>query len=125
MPKKITITAGKVTVQATLNDSSTADSIAAALPITGQANRWGEEIYFEIPVSVEEADDARTEMGVGELAYWPPGKAFCIFWGPTPASRGDTPVAASNVNPIGRLDGDPTGLPDVEDGAPVTIKLSD
>ncbi len=122
MPTKIKITAGEVSVDATLNDSTPAASVAGALPITGQANRWGNEIYFRIPVAEDLADDARAEMGIGELAYWPPGQAFCIFWGPTPASSADTPVAASDVNPIGQVNGDATVLSDVPDGAPVKIE---
>jgi hypothetical protein len=122
MPTKITISAAQVTVDAELNDTPTAASIADALPIDGQANRWGDEIYFRIPVTADEADDARTEMAVGELAYWPPGKAFCIFWGPTPASSGSIPVAASNVNPIGQIHGDAAVLSAVLDGAPVKIE---
>jgi len=122
MPTDIKITAGDVTVAATLNDSPTAAAIVDALPIDGQVNRWGDEIYFRIPVAQPEASDARTEMGVGELAYWPPGQAFCIFWGPTPASAGATPVAASNVNPIGQVHGAPTALSDVSDGAPIRIE---
>ncbi|MBN1344730.1 MAG: hypothetical protein JXQ73_18705 [Phycisphaerae bacterium] len=122
MPTIIKITAGNVSVQANLNDSPTAQSILQALPIAGRVNRWGDEIYFRIDVQQAEADDARTEMAVGELAYWPPGQAFCIFWGPTPASTGPTPVAASNVNPIGRIDGDATILSATKDGDPVTIE---
>ncbi len=125
MPTRIKITSADVSVEATLNDSSTAASVAQALPITGQANRWGEEIYFRIPVQEQEAADARTDMGVGELAYWPPGQAFCIFWGPTPASDGAAPVAASNVNPIGQIDGDATVLSRVPDGAPVKIERAE
>ena len=96
----IRIRAGDVESEAELNDSATARAIAEALPIDGRVQRWGEEIYFEIPVSVAEAEDARQDMEVGELAYWPPGSAFCIFFGPTPASTGERPRAASNVNPV-------------------------
>jgi hypothetical protein len=67
---------------------------------------WGEEIYFSIPVKVEEAPNARQDVTVGELGYWPVGAAFCIFFGPTPASIGKRPRAYSNVNPFGKLEGD-------------------
>ncbi len=123
MATRIRITAAHVSVEAVLNDSATAAKIAEALPIKGQANRWGDEIYFRIPVRESQAGDARKEMGIGELAYWPPGQAFCVFWGPTPASSGSAPVAASEVNPIGQVDGDVTCLADVLDGAPVTIEV--
>ena len=103
MPTAIRIVCGAETFDAQLNDSETARAIAAALPIESRANRWGREIYFNTGVEAAEAPDARDEMQVGELAYWPPGKAFCIFFGKTPASRGDEPRAASNVNPIGMV----------------------
>jgi hypothetical protein len=89
---------------ARLDDSATAAAITEALPLEGTVNRWGEEIYFAIPVHVGEALDARQDMAVGELGYWPMGTAFCIFFGPTPVSTGSAPRAYSNVNPFGRLD---------------------
>jgi len=121
MPKRIRITAGSVTAEAELNDSPTAQAIWGALPITARANRWGDEIYFRIPVHEEQADDARADMEVGELGYWPPGNAFCIFFGPTPVSHGDEPRAASPVNPIGRLLGEATIFRRVRDGESVTL----
>ena len=93
----IRISARDVTAVAALNESATADAIWEALPISARANRWGDEIYFEIPVRLPQADDARDVMEAGELGYWPPGRAFCIFWGRTPASRGDEIRAASPV----------------------------
>ena len=86
-----------------LDDSATALAVQEALPLEGVTNRWGEEVYFTIPVHVEEAPDARQDMSVGELGYWPVGAAFCIFFGPTPASTGPLPRAYSNVNPFGRI----------------------
>ncbi len=120
--KKITITAGKVLAEAELNDSPTAQAIWRALPIDGRANTWGDEIYFEIPVEQGSAKDARAEVEVGELGYWPPGSAFCIFFGPTPASRGAGPRAASPVNPLGRVVGDATVFGAVRDGEKVTLR---
>jgi len=124
MPRKITITAGKVSLPATLNDSPSAKAVWAALPIEARANRWGEEIYFEIDVQLEEAGDARAEMKVGELAYWPPGSAFCIFFGPTPVSRGQEPRAASNVNPLGMVEGDATAFTAVRNGEKVRLQAA-
>jgi uncharacterized protein len=121
MGKQIRITAGAVTASANLNESVTAKAIWDALPIEGLANRWGEEIYFEIPVSLAEDPDARQDMAVGELAYWPPGFAFCIFFGPTPVSRGGVPRAYSDANPVGMLEGDATAFRSVKDGAQVLL----
>lgn len=100
------ITASGVTVQAELYENVTARQIRSILPIEAVVSRWGDEIYFSIPLQVAGAADARTEMKVGELAYWPVGNAFCIFWGPTPASSDETPVAASAVNPFGMIKDD-------------------
>ncbi|MGD8398731.1 MAG: cyclophilin-like fold protein [Anaerolineae bacterium] len=105
--RKIRIAAGDLVETAVLNNSPTADAIWAAVPFVGQANRWGDEIYFEIPVQIAQAGDAREVVEPGELGYWPVGHAFCIFWGPTPASKGDEPRAYSPVNVFGRLEGDP------------------
>ena len=121
MGHSIRITAGEVSLEAELNDSPTAAAILAALPIEASGNRWGEEIYFSIPVKEKAAPDARADMAVGELAYWPPGNAFCIFFGPTPASEGEQPRAASPVNPIGRILDDVEALEGVPDGAMVII----
>jgi len=90
---KIVIEAGSVTMEAELNDSPTARQIEEALPIEGRANTWGDEIYFEIPVVAAQASDARAQVEVGELGYWPVGRAFCIFFGPTPVSTDDRPRA--------------------------------
>ena len=121
MTRRIQIVAGEVTLTAVLNDSTTADAIWIALPIEGHANCWGDEIYFAIPVQIEEAEDARQEMAVGELGYWPVGTAFCIFFGPTPVSVGEEPRAYSNVNPFGQIEGDATAFRAVSNGEKVTV----
>lgn len=118
----ITITAGDVSVAAELDDTPTARLILAALPIEGRAQTWGDEIYFEIPVAADQEADARAEVQVGELGYWPVGNAFCIFFGPTPASEGEEPRAASPVNVIGRVLDDATALRRVRAGTPVEIR---
>ncbi len=121
MSYRITITAGSVTMEAELNDSLTAQAIWNALPITGKANTWGDEIYFEIPVHVAQEPDARQDVEVGELGYWPVGHAFCIFFGPTPVSSGPKPRAYSPVNVVGRLLGNATAFRQVDDGQKVTL----
>jgi len=123
MPTKIEIDAAGVSMTAELDDSKTSQSIIDALPIEGSVNRWGEEIYFSIPVDIGLEDGARADMEVGELGYWPTGKAFCIFFGPTPASGGDNkPVAASEVNVLGKVDGDATEFSSVKGGEKITLK---
>jgi hypothetical protein len=118
--RTIRITAGPVSATAELNDSPTASTIWDALPITARANTWGDEIYFPIPVRHGE-ENAREVMTMGELGYWPTGHAFCIFFGPTPASRGQEIRAASPVNPIGKVIGDARVFTTVRDGERVTL----
>ncbi len=120
--RQITITAGLVTANAVLNDSATADAIWEALPITARASTWGDEIYFGIPVHLDEARDAQEVVNLGDLGYWAPGHAFCIFFGRTPMSRGNEIRPASAVNIFGKVEGDPRAFTDVSSGATVTIK---
>jgi hypothetical protein len=121
MSHQIQISAGEVRLRAELNDSATARAIYDALPITGKGNRWGDEIYFAIPVDEPAAPDATEDVEVAELGYWPPGKAFCIFFGPTPASPGDEPRAASPVNRIGKVSDDVRPLVEVRHGTEVRL----
>jgi hypothetical protein len=123
MPTAIRIVAGEVAAAAELNDSETAQKIAAALPIEASVNTWGDEIYFSIPVSAAE-EEAKATVEMGDLGYWPPGSAFCIFFGPTPASQGDEIRPASPVNIIGRVEGDATVFKAVPSGAAVTIEAA-
>lgn len=124
MPTSISITAGHVEVKAELNDTRTAKAIADALPIDARVHRWGGEIYSTIPVQMELEKGAREVVKAGELGYWPDGDAFCIFFGPTPASNGGEIRAASDVNIIGQVVGDLTRLPEVQDGSPLSISQS-
>lgn len=120
--QRITIMVGDKQLQGELNTSATAQEVAAQLPLSASASVWGDEIYFAIPVTAAEASDARAEVEIGTLAYWPPGNAFCIFYGPTPASRDTQPHAASPVNVIGRIQGDATALRGTRSGAAVRIE---
>ena len=123
MPTAIRIAAGSVELKAELNDSETAKAIAQALPIEAQVSTWGDEIYFAIPVSCG-AENPQEVVEPGDLAYWPPGSAFCIFFGHTPASEGDEIRPASAVNMIGRVEGDATALESVPDGARIAIEAA-
>ena len=121
----IRITVGELDLIADLNDSDTAEAIVDVLPIEGSASIWGDEIYFSIPVAADLDEGARAVVAMGELAYWPPGSAFCIFWGPTPASQSPGEIrAASEVNPVGQLRAIPVPeLRSVEMGEVVNIEL--
>ena len=120
--RKIKISSGGVTAFATLHENATADAVWTALPIVAKGNRWGEEIYFEIPVHLSQAEDARDVLEAGELGYWPVGHAFCIFWGPTPASRSGEIRAYSPVNVFGQLEGEPRAFDGVPGGAEIEIE---
>ena len=119
--RQIEISADSVTAIAQLNDSKTAEAIWQALPIEGEANTWGDEIYFAIPVKIGE-ENPQELVEKGDLGYWPPGKAFCIFFGPTLSSSGDEIRPASAVNVFGKIVGDATVFKRVTDGSRISIK---
>jgi hypothetical protein len=123
VPRAIRITAGAVTLDAELNDSKSAAAIAAALPIEAKAQTWGDEIYFDIGL-VLAGESPREVVALGDLGYWPPGQAFCIFFGPTPMSRGDEIRPASAVNVVGRVVGDARAFKKVRAGSGVRIEAS-
>lgn len=103
--KKIRIKSGDLEVMAQLNQSQTAQLIWNHLPISSRINTWGEEIYFPIPVRVGE-ENPQEVVREGDLGYWPPGEALCIFFGQTPISTEEEIRPASPVNIIGRVEGD-------------------
>jgi len=125
MGKKIKIKAGNLESGAVLNDSPTAMKIWEALPIEGRANTWGDEIYFAIPVKAPLEKTAQELVEVGDLGYWPSGNAFCIFFGPTPLSRGNEVRPASAVNLIGRVSGEAKIFKKVLSGAKVRIESAE
>ena len=121
MAREIVITAGPVSARAELLDNDTANAIWDALPIEASGSTWGDEIYFSIPVKVP-PQDGREVVAMGDLGYWPPGSAFCIFFGPTPASRGSEIRPASAVNVFGTVTGDPEAFKKVRSGTRVRIE---
>ena len=119
--KSIHIETGEIHLAAELNDSQTAKAIYEILPLTGKANVWGEEIYFSIPLHIKQAEDARQEVEVGGLGFWPAGDAFCIFFGLTPMSQENEIRPASAVTVFGQVLGDTTILKGVSAGSTVSI----
>ncbi len=119
--RRIRITSGKVSAAAELNMTKTADAIWRALPMHAVAKTWGNEIYFPIPVKAS-LDNGEETVTVGDLGYWPPGNAFCVFFGPTPISNGDEIRPASAVVVFGKIVGDAKVFMAVRDGAEVTIE---
>jgi len=121
MAREMKITAGSVEMTAEMNDGETAEAIWDALPMNGRVNTWGDEIYFGIPVSAGE-ENGKEVVELGDIAYWPPGSAFCIFFGPTPASTGDEIRPASAVNVVGKVKGDATAFKAVRSGEQVILE---
>lgn len=105
---RLRIRIGDVSMEAELNDTPTAHKVAEALPVQTSFSTWGDEIYFAIPVDAELDGSAQEVVELGDLGYWPPGKAFCIFFGQTPMSQPGKIMPASAVNVIGRVIGDAT-----------------
>jgi uncharacterized protein len=115
------VTAGGVSHVVTLLPNSTAGAIWDALPLEARANRWGDELYFSVPVELAE-EDGQDVVEVGDVAYWPPGMAICIFWGPTPASQGNEPRAASPVTVFGHIDANAADFGTVKSGTAIKLE---
>ena len=112
---------GEVYAELSDENPKTAQAVWGALPIEARASTWGDEIYFSIPVEVE-AENPREVVELGDIGYWPPGSAFCIFFGPTPASQGDEIRPASPVNVFGKVIGDPKVFKRVRSGERVNLE---
>jgi hypothetical protein len=117
----IIISVNDIHVEAEVGTSATAAKVLEALPFESTVNTWGNEIYFTIPVAMQQEPDARAEVEIGELGYWPMGKAFCIFFGPTPVSRDEKPRAYSPVNVFGRVLGNATAFKEIANGARIRV----
>lgn len=124
MPTRIKITIADITLAGELFDTPCAKAIADVLPIETRPNEWGDEFYFEIPVNMKLDSTAATKVTFGDIGYWPPGNALAIFFGPTPMSRGDEPVPASEVNLVGRIVGDAVLLKKTKGSKKIRIEKS-
>jgi len=121
MPTPIIMKIGDATMKAELNDSPSSEKLKALLPLEFSMSRWGDEYYGDCGINVELSQDARDVMEVGELAVWPTGRALCIFFGPTPASKGDESRAVSQVNPVGKLTSGTESLKKL--GSTINVKI--
>lgn len=114
MGESITVIVDGETISGQLNGTETAEAIAEVLPLEDTPHFWGEEIYFAVPVDIAENERPKEELEVGDLAYWPDGNSFCIFYGPTPSSEGSEPRPASPVTVIGELTGNVSSLRELD-----------
>lgn len=119
--RAIRIIVGERVLEAELNGTRTAAAIWEALPLTAAASLWGDEIYFSIPLALG-TEQGQATVESGDLGYWEPGSAFCIFYGRTPASRGDEIRPYSPVTVFGSLRGDATGLRGTRAGESVRVE---
>lgn len=117
---KITITTGKIRLMGWLNDTKTAALIVEQLPISGHANRWGDEIYFTTPLQTGEESPTGV-VRLGDIAYWPPGQAMCVFFGKTPVGQGNEIRPYSPVTVIGHIEDDLSPLKQVKEGDSIII----
>ncbi len=122
MPVPIMIKAGPVVLEGELFDSPTARAVSEILPVETAFNVWGDEFYFEIPVDMPLDETSTTTVRVGDIGYWPPGRALAIFFGPTPLSGGPDPVPASEVNIVGRIKGDARELVEAKSEKRIVVR---
>ena len=120
--RHVKMTIGDVELDVELLDTPTADAIWEAVPFRARGNTWGDEVYFSTPVQAAQEPDARTEFSLGEIAFWPPGDAIAVLFGPTPASRNKEPRLASPGNFWGRTEDDVTQLRGVRSGVTIQVE---
>ena len=114
---------GEITAEFVEKNPQTKDAILNALPFQGEANVWGDEIYFNIPVTTSE-ETSQQEMEIGDIAFWPMGNAMCIFFGKTPVSDSEKPKAYSPVNLFAKVKGDAKVLKQVKEGDVIYVRRS-
>lgn len=124
MPYKVRLSfSGGVEAVCELKDNSELEKLLRKSPFIAEASRWGDEIYFDLPVKLK-LEGERTLMEVGEVAYWPEGNSLCLFFGPTPISKGDKPIAYSEVKPLGKIVKGLDDLRKVKDGEEVRVEIT-
>jgi hypothetical protein len=118
---KIRIISGNIEAFAELNSTKTASAIFDSLPLESAAHRWGDEVYFEIPLELE-LENGKEVLDIGDVAYWPEGRCMCIFFGPTPSSKGDEIRAYSAVSVFGKITGDAEAFKAVKEGGRIRVE---
>ena len=124
MPIQIKISVQNITLRAELTDTACGKAVSEQLPLEAIPEKWGDEFYFEIPVAMPLDETATTKVRIGDIGYWPPGRAMAIFFGPTPMSVGPDPVPASAVNLVGKVIDDVTILRKVKGASNIRLEKS-
>lgn len=124
MGRSIRIVSKGVVVEGKLNDSKTASEIEKLIPLVGRARTWGDEIYFPIPLD-REIENGKETVEKGDIGYWPPGRALCLFFGPTPMSAPGEIRPGGPVSVVGGMSGDLSALKNVKDGDGVKVEFAD
>jgi uncharacterized protein len=120
---EIKIVVGSIEAYGTLSNTETTSAVVNSLPFDSVAHRWGEEIYFEVPLELE-LENGKEVLEIGDIAYWPPGKSICIFFGPTPSSRGNDIRAYSAVSVFGKVTGDAGVFRAVREGERIRVEVA-
>ena len=96
-----------------------------SLPFSVNAHVWGEEIYTdESPISQSE-ENAKALVDLNDVAYWPSGKAICLFFGPTPIGKKGEIKPYSPVNIIGKIiNADKSVIKNFKEGTKITFQKS-
>jgi hypothetical protein len=108
MSRRIDFIIGDSHFPAALQVTPAADKLWQALPLHADFSLWGDEIYFSTGLNLGEGD--RETVDLGDVGFWPPGTALCLFYGPTPMSGPGEIRPASEVIVLGKLEGDPKAL---------------
>ena len=122
--KKIIFTSGSINIEGILNESETAEKIWSSLPLDSLVNTWGDEIYFSVPVD-NELENSKEVVDLGDIGFWPPGNAICLFFGPTPISSEGEIRPASSVNIVGKLIGSLEELKLIKSASRISVVKSD
>ncbi len=111
----------------------TVEAIIKSLPMKYDVilQCWGEEIFFFLPdtelLKNIGYENAKVELGIGDVAFWPRDPAVCIFFGPTPLSKTgeNKPVAMEPVNVFARIVENMEILPSLELGDLIRMEISE
>ena len=120
---RIKISWSKGAANAALEDTPTARALVAALPLKAKAQTWGEEVYFDIPVTAKLESGAKQVVPPGTVCFWTEGSSLALPWGRTPVSEGDESRLVTRCNVLGIIDGDPKQFASVRSGDTIAVTL--